>query len=290
MSDLKAAIKGPILVVGANGMLGTDIVHQLSHTFGTSSVVAADSHTLNILSRDSVLKKIQEIRPEWVINAAAYTQVDKAESERASAFSLNVEGPRNLTKVCGELGSRLIHFSTDYVFSGEGNKPWTEEDTPNPPNPNYYAETKLEGEKSVLTNPENLVLRVQWLYGAKKERFSLLKKRASFTPFSDQWGAPTWTKDVANVLMQLMAKNGKGIFHFSYDDCASWAEVYRFVKDEWNLDVKLIPQKSGEINLPAKRPLFGVLSNRKLKEFLGVAEMGSWKKSLKEFLDLVGRD
>lgn len=290
MSELKGTLQGPILVIGAKGMLGTELVSHFRHLLGSQSVIPTDSQFLDITSKDSVFKRVQEFRPRWVINAAAYTQVDKAESERDLAFALNVEGPRNLSEVCAEFGSRLIHFSTDYVFSGKGNTSWTEEDIPSPPHPNYYGETKLEGEKAVLGNPENLLLRVQWLYGLKKERFSLLKQVDSFTPFSDQWGAPTWTKDVADILGHLMVRGGSGIFHFSYDDYASWFDVYQFVKDEWKLNVKLTPKSSVDLALPAKRPLFGVLSNRKLKQFLGLTEMGSWKKSLREFLNLVGRD
>ncbi|NBX93547.1 MAG: dTDP-4-dehydrorhamnose reductase [Proteobacteria bacterium] len=285
MPGLTPRISGPILITGAKGMLGT----ELSTHFSAQDLVCTDSDRLDITNKREVAQLIQKIRPRWVINAAAYTNVDKAEIEREQAYAINTLGPKNLSEVCEDLGSSLIHFSTEYVFNGKSERPWTEEDLPEPLTPNFYAETKLLGDRAVLESKQNLVVRVQWLYGAKRERFSGLKKLKEFTPLSDQFGAPTWVRDVAQIVSQLMSKDAAGLFHFAYDDHASWLEVYEFVKKEWDLPVRLIPKRSEELNLPAKRPLYGVMSNKKLKAFLGVEKIGSWKDSLRQFLGLVSR-
>lgn len=285
MPGLTPRISGPILITGAKGMLGT----ELSTHFSAQDLVCTDSDRLDITNKREVAQLIQKIRPRWVINAAAYTNVDKAEIEREQAYAINTLGPKNLSEVCEDLGSSLIHFSTEYVFNGKSERPWTEEDLPEPLTPNFYAETKLLGDRAVLESKQNLVVRVQWLYGAKRERFGGLKKLKEFTPLSDQFGAPTWVRDVAQIVSQLMSKDAAGLFHFAYDDHASWLEVYEFVKKEWDLPVRLIPKRSEELNLPAKRPLYGVMSNKKLKAFLGVEKIGSWKDSLRQFLGLVSR-
>ena len=140
------------------------------------------------------------------------------------------------------------------------------------------------GDQEVLSQPQNVVLRVQWLYGKKRERFSSLRLKESFTPFMDQFGAPTWTLDIAKVLISLMERDARGLFHFAYDDFASWYEVYELVKQELGLHTQLIPKRSSEVHLPAKRPLNGRLCNHKIKNFLGISSLGSWRDSLKMFL------
>lgn len=285
MSRLK--LKGPVLVTGSHGMLGTEFGEALSGILSASELILTDKKNFDLTNPTQVGAFLKETRPHWVINTAAYTQVDKAETERDLAYSVNASGPRILAKACSENAIKLVHFSTDYVFSGEGNTPWVETDLPCPRIPNWYGETKLLGERAVLEFPQHLVFRVQWLYGKKRERFSLLKDRTEFTPFCDQYGAPTWTQDIVETTLQVMAKEGSGLFHLSYDDFGSWYEVYQLVKEEWGLSTELIPKKSEEVSLPAKRPLNGRLSNLKLKNFLKVESLGSWKTSLRKFLKQV---
>lgn len=277
--------KGPILITGSRGMLGSDLVQELSDRWGTSSIVATDHNTLDITDAVQVEYFLKSQPASVIINAAAYTDVDGAETDREKAYSVNAIGPRNLTEIAHKRGVPVVHFSTDYVFDGNQNRPFTEEDLPFPAKPNYYGETKLIGELAVLKNPMNLVLRVQWLYGNQRERFSVLKEKETFTPFDDQWGAPTWTRDVSRIVMDLIETDAKGLFHFAYDDFATWFDVYSFVKNELNLKTQLIPKKVSDINLPARRPKYGVLSNKKLLSHLGRQSVGSWKTSLKEFLN-----
>jgi len=280
MSELN--IKGPVLLIGATGLLGSEISSALkAHKI---SVIEKDSTSLDVTNGKAIAEAIETIQPTWIINAAAYTDVDKSETERESARLINGVGPAQLAKAATAAKARLIHFSTDYVFSGEGEKPWCETDPRNPLDRNWYGETKLMGEKAVLTFSEHLVMRVQWLYGKQRNRFVALKDKESFSPFVDQFGAPTWTRDVVRALLVLMSQKASGLFHFAYDDFASWMDVYQFVKSELNLSVKLIPTRSRDLDLPAHRPLNGRLSNEKLKRQLGVQTLGSWKSSLREFL------
>lgn len=275
-------ISGPILLIGSNGLLGSEIASALKEH--QISFVEKNSSSLDITDPKAIVEGLKVVKPKWIINAAAYTDVDKAETDREEARLINAVGPKQLAELATGANARLIHFSTDYVFSGEGDKPWTEMDPTKPVPRNWYGETKLMGEKAVRNHPNHLVVRVQWLYGKKKNRFAGLKSREKFSPFVDQFGAPTWSRDVVKAVLALIVQEATGLFHFAYDDFASWMDVYQFVKDEWHLPVKLIPARTREVNLPAQRPLNGRLANDKLKRQLKLQSLGSWKTSLKEFL------
>lgn len=279
-----------ILITGSQGMLGTEWTDFLAQHHPDVSVLGTDFRELDITNSFQVAQTVKEYRPHWIINSAAYTEVDKAETDRDVAYQLNVLGPQLLAEAASKVNARLIHFSTDYVFNGSGHHAWTEKDAPNPLPGNWYGQTKKLGEDFVLQESSNLIFRIQWLYGQKKERFSILKTRTEFTPFIDQFGAPTWTRDIVKTCFEVMKRGGNGLFHFAYDDFASWYDVYDFVKKEWNLAVQLKPKKSDEVQLPAKRPLNGRLCNEKLKNFLGVSELGSWRASLKTFLGTLNND
>jgi dTDP-4-dehydrorhamnose reductase len=270
------------IITGARGMLGTDCLPAFTEKWGGDSVESLGRDALDITNPLAVRQALEKYRPRFVVNAAAYTNVDRAESEPSEAELLNVTAPEILAEECARIGAKLIHFSTDQVFDGSGHHPRTETDPPNPLN--VYARTKWEGEKKVLQHSDHLVLRVQWLYGRKKDRFTLLRDKEVFSPFSDQFGAPTWTLHLAATVAELASRDAKGLFHFAYDDYASWAEVFEFVKEVMGYSVRLEPKATASVNLPAKRPLFSVMSNRKLLEFLGQPSMGSWKMALTTFL------
>ncbi|MBI4863574.1 MAG: dTDP-4-dehydrorhamnose reductase [Candidatus Riflebacteria bacterium] len=272
----------PVLVTGARGLLGSDLVVALRQAYGEARVICTDCQELDITDRSQVSRWFQQVRPGVVVNAAAFTDVDGAETRREEASRLNALGPGNLAEACGSAGARLVHFGTDYVFDGTGHRPWAETDAPNPIN--HYGATKLAGDLNVLAGPRNLVLRIQWLYGRRRDRFTALRGKDRFTPFCDQFGAPTWSRRVAAVVVELLNRDAAGLFHVAHDDHASWAETYAFACRELGLAVRLVPCRSSEVNLPAPRPLFGVMSNRKLVELLGQQVMGSWKDSLREFL------
>ncbi len=287
-SDMKTTLKPflnfneKILITGSKGMLGWEFSKLCQKI--NQEVICTDIEELDITNEKKLKEFFEFNKPSIVINCAAYTAVDKAEEDRSLAYSINFLGPKLLARLCDINNIFLIHFSTDQVFDGKLGQPLSEEDETNPLN--YYAETKLLGEKSVLEYNNSLVLRLQWLYGERKNRFSEVLTKKFFTPFSDQFGAPTWTKDVALIVFALLEKKAKGLFHFSYDDYASWAEVFEFIKEKLKLEIILEPKKTSEISLPAKRPLFSVLSNKKISSFLNL-QIGSWKNSLSEFLEFI---
>jgi len=267
-----------ILIAGAQGMLGSDLMSTFS-----GQAVGLGRAELDVTDEDSVARAFEKHQPTVVINAAAYTNVDGAESERDTAWRGNVLAPQWLARYCAKSGAQLIHFSTDQVFDGKKGTPYLETDATHPLN--VYATTKLEGEMAALEYPNALVLRVQWLYGRRKDRFTILKDKALFTPFADQYGAPTWTAHLSEVVAKLVDAKAQGLFHFAYDDYASWAEVFAFVKEYMGYSVELQPRPTSEVKLPAARPLFSVMSNRKLCAALGIEKLGSWKTKLAEFLD-----
>lgn len=260
-------------------MLGTDLARHFSKTHEVLTPSHAD---LDITDWQAVGRWVREHEPAVLMNAAAYTNVDGAEKEREQAYNLNVMAVANLVEWCSEFDVKLVHFSTDQVFDGTTRAPRTEDEPAHPSN--YYAETKFLGEKEAARDPNNLILRVQWLYGAKKDRFTPLKDKTVFSPFADQFGAPMWTAVIAETVEALLAKEASGVFHLAYDDYASWADVFAFVKEELGLSLKLEPKATADMNLPARRPLFSVLSNRKLCAELGRENFGSWKPALREFL------
>lgn len=274
----RSAPNSPVLVTGAGGMLGWELARAFREE---GDVVACDRASLDVADETSVRAALSRHRPRLIVNAAAFTAVDAAESQREAAFRANVTGPAVLARVAAETGAKLVHFSTDQVFDGSGSTPWTESDVPRPIN--YYAETKLLGEREALAAPGTLVVRVQWLYGEKKERFTLLRGRTVFHPFADLMGAPSWAKHVAKTVVELAARDAEGVFHWAHDDYASWADVYAYVKELLDLPVVLEPQLTAAAALPAKRPRFCVLSNRKVTDFLGRG-LGGWREPLREFL------
>jgi dTDP-4-dehydrorhamnose reductase len=271
-----------LLVIGGDGMLGWEISRTFNSQIPSAEISSLGRSQLDLTQPKQMRTLIEGLRPTVVVNAAAYTKVDQAEKEKEKAMAVNAEGPKHLGEICARIGARLIHFSTDQVFDGKGQTPWKETDVPRPSN--FYAETKWLGEKAVLEVPKSLVLRVQWLYGQKKDRFTPLKTKTTFSPFSDQYGSPAWTRRVAEVVLELLKKENTGLFHFAYDDFASWAEVYVFVKEVLSLNLTLEPKKTSQMNLPANRPLYSVMSNEKLLKCLGWPSMGSWRHDLKKFL------
>ncbi len=278
------SLTGPVLITGARGMLGWEWARRLDTL--AIPAVALGRDELDVTDEASIERAFSKYRPSIVVHCAAYTNVDKAETEREAARLSNAVSPGLVAKACRKHGARMVHYGTDQVFDGSGSVPRTETDRPKPLN--QYASTKLEGETPVLDLPGSLVIRVQWLYGEKKDRFTPLKDKELFTPFADQIGAPTWTRDIVDISLSLLYRNASGLFHLSYDDHASWAQVFERVKSTLGYKVKLEPKLTKDFSLPAARPLFSVLSNRKLCTALGVSGLGSWKESLDEFLKTVG--
>jgi len=276
-----------ILVTGSGGLLGSELVDALGARAGCR-VIGVGHAQVEIADPGSVAAFLDETRPTVLVNAAGYTAVDRAESERALAYRGNVTGPKVLAEACSARGVKLIHYSTDQVFDGRKGRPYREEDPVGPLN--YYAVTKEEGEREALRAPRALVLRVQWLYGRLRDRFTPLAGMQSYGMFIDQFGAPTWAGDIARWTLELLRRDSSGVFHAVYDDYASWAEIFEFVKAECGYTVKLVPGRTADAGLPAARPEFSVLANAKLRAELGVETLGGWRKPLARFLAEKRRD
>lgn len=269
-----------ILVTGANGMLGQDLCPILEDV--GAFVIETDVDTLDLTQAETVEAAVEDIRPDMVIHCAAYTSVDKAEEESEKAELINVKGSENLAKICGKLDIPLVYISTDYVFDGTKNTPYTPEDVPNPQN--VYGRTKLLGEEAVKKFCKKYyIVRTSWLYGHHGKNFvqtmiSLAEKGEQIKVVDDQVGCPTWTVELANGILRLLQKP-YGTYHVCGSGSTSW---YGFAKEIFeqagmeNVDLK--PCSSEESPRPAKRPAYSVMANDNLCR--------NWQAALHDYLEL----
>ena len=256
-----------ILIFGADGMLGTDLVKVLEKDFDILKSLEKD---LDITDRKRVEEFVISAKPQWTINAAAYTDVDGCETNKEKAFLVNAKGPGNIAIACAKGKSKLIHFSTDYVFDGTKKEPYVEDDPTNPIN--VYGQSKLEGEKSVIAAlKEHYIVRTEWLYGKNGKHFvatilKLLRERDSLKIVNDQIGSPTYTVDLARAIKQLInVKPAFGIYNICNSGYCSWFDFSKEIA-RLSLNVKTTIQAvpSEEFPRPAKRPKNSRLNTTKL--------------------------
>ena len=272
-----------ILVVGANGMLGSDLLALLGDR--GRGVDIAD---IDITSPESVLKVIGDLKPEVVINCAAYTDVDGCESNIETAMAVNGEGVGYLAMACRDIGALLVQISTDYVFDGGKGTPYVEDDAPCPLS--AYGESKLAGEMNAAFCPEHLIVRTQWLYGLHGKNFveTMLRlgtEKDELAVVDDQIGSPTWTVDLARAIIALIDSGCRGIYHAANAEYCSWNEFARAIFEEAGLNVKVRPMTTTELNRPARRPLYSTLECSKLTGVTGFQPQ-AWRNALREYLKL----
>lgn len=279
-----------VLVTGANGQLGQSLQH-ISKIHPNIEFVYCDSKILDITNYDNVNDIFNEFTPDFCINAAAYTAVDKAESEPQKAYSINVDGASNLAKVCKINNTILLHISTDFVFDGTNKSPYLEEDLPNPTG--IYGQTKLDGEIAIQNIWKNhFIIRTSWVYsqfGANfmKTMLRLASERDSLSIVNDQIGTPTNAIDLAEVLVSIILKtrNSKletrnfGIYNFSNEGQCSWYEFAKKIFEINNISINLQPIPTSNFPTPAKRPVYSVLNKSKIKKTFGI-EIKNWEESL----------
>jgi dTDP-4-dehydrorhamnose reductase len=278
-----------ILVTGAAGMLGHDLVPVLSRAHQVKGV---DLEDLDITDRSAAAGFIQAERPEVVIHAAAYTDVDAAESDPAKATAVNSRGAENVASACREVGARMILISTDYVFDGEKRTPYVESDRPNPVN--AYGRSKLEGE--ILARralPTVTVVRTAWLYGAGGENFItkiLARARGAscLQVVSDEVGSPTWTADLSAALKQLIESGAFGqLYHLAGAGACS---RYEFAAELFSLlgikDCRLEPVGKESFPTPARRPASSALSSERIG-LENIEPLRHWREALNEFAALL---
>ena len=280
----------PIMVVGSNGQLGSDMCIE-ARTAG-HEVFAVDFPRIDITSQQSVEKMINEVRPACIINCAAYTAVDDCETNKATAYALNADGPGYLATAAAAIGARMIHISTDYVFNGNKKGVYVETDTPDPQS--IYGASKYEGEQQVAAVcADHQIFRIAWLYGLHGRNFvfnirAAAEKRAGIdgkmSVVADQFGTPTYTKDVCRQVVRVMRqKELTGIFHATCEGSCCWFDFAKVIVDAAKIPVILSPCTTDEHPRPAPRPKNSHLENERLKA-AGVAVMREWREAFDEFL------
>lgn len=272
-----------ILVVGEKGQLGREIQKQLQ---SKHELFLFDLPEVDIVNYEQVRKIITEIAPAVVINAAAYTNVEKAEDNEELAFLINGTGAHYLALVSKEINAKFIHISTDYVFDGESKQPYWEMDTPAPLS--VYGKSKLLGEKLVQeVGGKYFILRTSWLYGDGhnfvRTMLQLAKEGKEIRVVDDQYGTPTYTKDLCWVIEELMATDCYGIYHASNEGACSWYELARKIFELANIRGNLQAVSTEEYITKAKRPKYGVLENQLLK-LQGITRMRSWDVALADYV------
>jgi dTDP-4-dehydrorhamnose reductase len=276
-----------VLVTGANGQLGCEM-KKIHLIFPIFQVEFTDVDTLDLTDQHAVDRYFEANHFGYLINCAAYTAVDKAETEPEKAFRINAEVPGMLQQICSKNHCQLIHLSTDYVFDGNACMPYIETVPASPQS--VYGKSKLAGELEVLKNPENIVIRSSWLYAAQGANFlktmlRLGKERESLNVVFDQVGTPTSAADLAGAILticsQLVSTGEKagGIYHYSNEGVCSWYDFAVDIMEMAGLNCKVIPITSDQYPSPTKRPAYSVLNKAKIKVAFGL-EIPHWRKSL----------
>lgn len=287
-----------ILLTGKDGQVGWELQRSLA-TVG--DVTAVGRRQLDLSDPDSVRKLIRDIRPDVIVNAAAYTAVDKAESEPDLAMAVNGIAPGVMAEEAKRLHASMVHYSTDYVFDGTKKQPYVEGDAPKPLN--VYGQTKLAGERAIqATGVPHLILRTSWIYGARGKNFlltilRLAREKSELKIVDDQIGAPTWSRMLAEVTAQMLTRHYSpasrrfsditdisGLYHVVSGGSVSWCGFARKILEIVSSHAshplpKLNPITTAEYPLPAKRPQNSILSTEKFEHACGLA-MPSWDESL----------
>ncbi len=276
-----------ILITGAKGLMGQYLREVLD---GSYEVYALDKYQLDITDREQVLKIVGEIKPGYIINAAAFTNVDQAEIKREQAYAVNVSGVENIMEAAKEQGSIPIHFSTDYVFDGKKSTPYNEDDPKNPLN--YYGLTKHLSEEKIVSSgyDKYFIIRPAWIYGKYGNNFfhlilKLAEQNEVLRIANDQTGSPTYARDLAMFIKFLIDQSisGFGIYHFSNEGSCTRYEQAKALMDLLGIKKKIIPVPSSVFKPLARRPAYSVLSKEKVKKQLDYP-VPHWKDSLEQFI------
>lgn len=277
-----------VLITGANGQLGLEIA-GLAPKFSGYSFFFADKNLLNIVSFEEVEGFISKNKVDVIVNCAAYTNVDKAEDESEMANLVNHLAVKNLALAAKKHSLKLIHISTDYVFDGESSIPYSEGDSTNPQN--VYGSTKLKGEEALLKiNPKNsIIIRTSWVYSEYGHNFvktmlRLSKEKESISVVFDQIGSPTYAKDLAQAILQIIPKiesEGIQIYHYANKGQCSWFDFASAIMKIAQQSCKVLPINSSEFKTKAKRPKFSLMNTEKIQHTFNL-EIPYWEDALRE--------
>lgn len=283
-----------ILLIGANGQVGWELQRTLAPL---GEVMTPLREQLNLAQADSIRACLAELQPELIVNAAAYTAVDKAEEEPEQAMAINGIAPGILAEIARQQNAALIHYSTDYIFDGEKTSPYCEADTPRPLN--VYGQTKLAGEQAVAAvGGTYLILRTSWVYGRQRQNFlltvqRLARERDVLKVVDDQFGGPTWSRLIAEGTAQIVAQTqgqvtdfiGRhaGVYHLSCQGKTSWCGFTQAILDQLAQTTEPLARleaiPTSGYPTPAQRPAFSCLDNTRLRNTFGIA-LPDWKEAL----------
>jgi dTDP-4-dehydrorhamnose reductase len=278
-----------ILVLGRDGQIGSALTEQLPLTFPDARLTATEVDEIDLTQNDSMTSAIRALKPDLIINAAAYTAVDRAESDVELAYCLNGFAPGLLAEEAKRCGALLIHYSTDYVFDGEKTTPYIETDSPNPLN--EYGKSKRAGEIAIeQTSAAALILRTSWVYGLRGKNFfltmlRLAQERDELRIVNDQTGVPNESDELAALTVSLVRKGidflkeRSGLYHLSAGGQTTWFGFAQAIFEDMPKCPRLIPIATREYPLPAKRPVYGVLSAQHLMNTFSL-EILDWRASL----------
>ena len=279
-----------VLVAGANGQLG-QAIQFIAKNHTEIKFVFCSSSDLDISNKENCQTVFQNTKPDFCINAAAYTAVDKAESDRDKAELINVIGSKNIAEVCNQFDVKLIHISTDFVFDGSNDKPYTETQITNPKG--VYGQTKLDGEKAIQQIfSKYFIIRTSWVYSQfgnnfMKTMLRLASERTSLSVVNDQIGTPTNAVDLAEALVQIILFNNNqqptnnyGIYNFSNEGECSWYDFAKKIFEINNVSIDLSAITTEQFPTPAERPKYSVLDKSKIKATFGIT-IKTWEESLK---------
>lgn len=264
-----------ILLTGSSGQVGYELERSLQ---GLGEVVAVDRSRMDLVDLDQVRAVIRAVQPGLIVNPAAYTAVDKAESEPELAFRINAEAPGVMAEEAKKLGAALVHYSTDYVFPGDDPAPRVEHDATGPIN--VYGASKLAGEQAIAAaGVPHLIFRTSWVYGMRGKNFlltmlKLARERDELRIVADQHGAPTWSRTIADATALVLAQAGgqdwwqqhSGVYHLSSQGQTTWFEFTQAIIEQAGIECRLQPITSAEYPVPARRPQYSVLSSQRLQQ------------------------
>lgn len=278
-----------VLVTGASGQLGQSL-QFIASQYPEMQFVFATSQDLDITNPESVTSFFESNTIDYCINTAAYTAVDKAESESEKAHWVNVVGPKNLAIACQKNKATLLHISTDFVFEGSATTPYMETETTNPIG--IYGQTKLEGETEVASHcDKHYIIRTSWVYSQfgnnfMKTMLRLSQDRKELNVVADQIGTPTNAVDLANAILKIISFDSQqpslekyGIYNFSNEGICSWYDFAVEIFKQYNIDIKVNPIPTEAYPTPAKRPSYSVLDKSKIKSTFGIT-IQNWQEAL----------
>jgi dTDP-4-dehydrorhamnose reductase len=280
------SIRPKILVTGSNGQLGKEL-KRLCSTYEQFEFIFLSREDLSIVQFELVRNFFQIYHPHYCINCAAYTAVDKAEAEKDLAFQINGEAVGVLAAICKEYNTQFVHVSTDYIFEGTGNIPYTEEFAPHPQS--VYGASKLDGEQQALQfNPESIIIRTSWVYSEFGKNFvktmmRLMNEKETIGVVNDQFGSPTYAADLASAIMQIICADNwwPGIYNYCNKGIISWFDFANAIKEIIGSPCKIYPITTQQYPTPAKRPGYSALDTAKIQKVFNI-QIPGWKESLQK--------